>query len=70
MGIWTLVRYEQIDTLPAARLQEIFALAVTDEKPIWDHMQSKVIYIFNLYTYIYIYIHPDKKTILTSNDTC
>ncbi|XP_011687528.1 PREDICTED: leukocyte surface antigen CD53-like isoform X1 [Wasmannia auropunctata] len=40
VGIWTLVRHEQIDTLSAARHQEIFALAITDDKPIWDHMQS------------------------------
>ncbi|KYN41611.1 hypothetical protein ALC56_03971 [Trachymyrmex septentrionalis] len=40
VGIWALVRHEQIDTLSSTRHEEIFALAVTDEKSIWDHMQS------------------------------
>ncbi|KYQ57105.1 Tetraspanin-7 [Trachymyrmex zeteki] len=40
VGIWALVRHEQIDTLSSTRHEEIFALAVTDEKSNWDHMQS------------------------------
>jgi len=36
------VRHEQIDTLSFAQHEEIFALAVTDEKSTWDHMQSTV----------------------------
>jgi len=42
VGIWTLVRHEQIDTLSSAQHEKIFALAVTDKKSIWDHMQSTV----------------------------
>ncbi|KYM75628.1 Tetraspanin-7 [Atta colombica] len=40
VGIWALVRHEQIDILSSTQYEEIFALAVTDEKSIWDHMQS------------------------------
>ncbi|TGZ32021.1 tetraspanin-7 [Temnothorax longispinosus] len=40
VGIWALVRHEQIGTLSSTRHDEVFALAVTDEKSIWDHMQS------------------------------
>ncbi|CAL1681612.1 unnamed protein product [Lasius platythorax] len=40
VGIWALVRHEQAETLPSARHDEIFALAITDEKTTWDHMQS------------------------------
>ncbi|XP_012542643.2 tetraspanin-18 isoform X2 [Monomorium pharaonis] len=40
VGIWSLVRHEQIDTLSPERHKEIFALAIGDDKPIWDHMQS------------------------------
>lgn len=40
VGIWTLVRHEQIDTLSSTRHEEVFALAIADEKSIWDHMQS------------------------------
>jgi len=44
VGIWALVRQEQINyrTLSFAQHEEIIALAIMDEKPIWDHMQSKV----------------------------
>ena len=42
IGIWALVRHEQIDILSSTQHEEIFALAVTDEKSIWDHMQSTV----------------------------
>lgn len=42
VGIWALVRHEQIDTLLPEQHDEIFALAVSDEKAIWDHMQSTV----------------------------
>ncbi|XP_012062120.1 PREDICTED: uncharacterized protein LOC105625398, partial [Atta cephalotes] len=40
VGIWALVRHEQINILSSTQYEEIFALAVTDEKSIWDHMQS------------------------------
>ncbi|KAL0110198.1 hypothetical protein PUN28_013684 [Cardiocondyla obscurior] len=40
VGIWALVRHEQIDTLSSTRHEEIFALAITDQKSTWDHMQS------------------------------
>ncbi|KAL6255282.1 hypothetical protein P5V15_013622 [Pogonomyrmex californicus] len=40
VGIWALVRHEQVDILSSARHEKIFALAVTDEKSTWDHMQS------------------------------
>lgn len=41
VGIWALVRHEQIDTtLSSTQHEKIFALAVTDEKSIWDYMQS------------------------------
>ncbi|XP_011171450.1 23 kDa integral membrane protein isoform X1 [Solenopsis invicta] len=40
VGIWTLVRHEQIDTLSPMRHEEIFSLAVTDDKSVWEHMQS------------------------------
>lgn len=42
VGIWALVRHEQLDALPPARLEENFALATTDQKSVWDHMQAKV----------------------------
>ncbi|XP_011147625.1 leukocyte surface antigen CD53 isoform X1 [Harpegnathos saltator] len=42
VGIWALVRHEQVDVLPSARLEENFALATTDQKSSWDHMQSKL----------------------------
>ncbi|KYN28112.1 hypothetical protein ALC57_02440 [Trachymyrmex cornetzi] len=35
VGIWALVRHEQVDTLSSTRHEEIFALAVTDEKSIY-----------------------------------
>lgn len=41
-GVWALVRHEQIDTLPPAHLEQVFTFAITDEKPLWDHMQSKL----------------------------
>lgn len=41
-SIWALVRHEQIDSLPAAHLEKVFAESTTKEnKPIWDHMQTK-----------------------------
>ncbi|XP_072764501.1 leukocyte surface antigen CD53 isoform X2 [Anoplolepis gracilipes] len=40
VGIWALVRHEQVETLPFAQHDEIFALAITDDKSTWDHMQS------------------------------
>ncbi|KAL6429208.1 hypothetical protein ACFW04_008141 [Cataglyphis niger] len=40
IGIWALVRHEQVETLPSAQYDEIFARAITDEKSTWDHMQS------------------------------
>ncbi|XP_020291324.1 leukocyte surface antigen CD53-like [Pseudomyrmex gracilis] len=40
VGIWALVRHEQIDTLLPEQHDEIFALAISDEKTTWDHMQS------------------------------
>ncbi|XP_029155455.1 leukocyte surface antigen CD53-like [Nylanderia fulva] len=40
VGIWALVRHEQVEILPSSRHDEIFALAITDEKSTWDHMQS------------------------------
>lgn len=42
-GIWALVRHEQVDLLPLAHLEQAFSLAVSDEKPLWDRMHSKVI---------------------------
>ncbi|XP_014477696.1 PREDICTED: tetraspanin-3-like isoform X2 [Dinoponera quadriceps] len=42
VGIWALVRHEQVDVLHPARLEESFALATTDQKSTWDHMQSKL----------------------------
>lgn len=42
VGIWTLVRHEQIDTLSSTRHEQVLALAVADQKFIWDHMQSTV----------------------------
>ncbi|XP_032671543.1 tetraspanin-3-like isoform X2 [Odontomachus brunneus] len=42
VGIWALVRHEQVDALPTARLEENFALATTDQKSTWDHMQAKL----------------------------
>lgn len=41
-GIWTLVRHEQVDLLPAADIQQIFQNATTDNKSAWDHVQSKL----------------------------
>ncbi|EFN60284.1 Tetraspanin-3 [Camponotus floridanus] len=40
VGIWALVRHEQVDALPSTQHDEIFALAITDEKSTWNHMQS------------------------------
>ncbi|XP_011864263.1 PREDICTED: tetraspanin-18-like isoform X2 [Vollenhovia emeryi] len=40
VGIWALVRHEQIDAMSSAQHEKIFALAITDDKVIWDHMQS------------------------------
>ncbi|KAK2576322.1 hypothetical protein KPH14_005683 [Odynerus spinipes] len=41
-GIWALVRYEQIDSLPGTHLEKVFAAASTKEnKPLWDHIQIK-----------------------------
>lgn len=40
VGIWALVQHEQVDILPSSRHDKIFALAITDEKSTWDHMQS------------------------------
>lgn len=42
VGIWALVRHEQIDTLSPERHNEIFALAVKEDKATWDRMQSAV----------------------------
>lgn len=42
VGIWALVRHEQVDALPATQLEENFALATTDQKSVWEHMQAKV----------------------------
>ena len=41
-GIWALVRHEQVDLLPIAHLEQAFSLAVSDEKPLWDRMHSKL----------------------------
>ncbi|KAG7208532.1 hypothetical protein KM043_014750 [Ampulex compressa] len=41
-GVWALVRHEQVDALPVAHLEKVFALAVTDDKHVWDHMQSRL----------------------------
>lgn len=52
VGIWALVRHEQVETLPSAQHDEIFALAITDEKSTWDHMQSTVkISFFHIFEY-------------------
>lgn len=41
-GVWSLVRHEQIDSLPAARLDKILAASTTEEnKPMWEHIQTK-----------------------------
>ncbi|XP_076754566.1 uncharacterized protein LOC143425551 [Xylocopa sonorina] len=41
-GTWALVKHEQVDLLPKAHLEHVFKLAVSDDKPIWDRMQSKL----------------------------
>ncbi|XP_043523279.1 leukocyte surface antigen CD53-like [Frieseomelitta varia] len=41
-GIWALVRHEQVDLLPNAHLEQMFELALSDDKLLWDHMQSKL----------------------------
>ncbi|KAI4504558.1 hypothetical protein M0802_000108 [Mischocyttarus mexicanus] len=38
-GIWALVRHEQIDFLPVARLETIFV--AKDNKQLWEHVQTK-----------------------------
>ncbi|KAH0951559.1 hypothetical protein HN011_005407 [Eciton burchellii] len=39
VGIWALVRHEQIDGLSSMR-HEIINRALAEEKSVWDHMQS------------------------------
>lgn len=41
-GIWAVIKHEEIDTLRTPTLEMIFALAITDEKAIWDRMQLKL----------------------------
>ncbi|EZA58236.1 hypothetical protein X777_01193 [Ooceraea biroi] len=39
IGVWALVRHEQIDALPLMR-HEILNRAKAEDKPVWDRMQS------------------------------
>lgn len=41
-GIWALIRHEQVDLLPTVHLEHVFGLAVSDQKSVWDRMQSKL----------------------------
>nr|XP_033325177.1 23 kDa integral membrane protein-like isoform X1 [Megalopta genalis] len=41
-GIWALVRHEQMDVLPRTQLEQVFDLAVSDDKSLWDAMHSKL----------------------------
>ncbi|XP_076234261.1 uncharacterized protein LOC143179104 [Calliopsis andreniformis] len=41
-GIWALIRHEQVDQLPAAHLEQAFELALSDRKPLWDRMHSRL----------------------------
>lgn len=41
-GIWAVIKHEIIETPRTSDLETIFALAITDEKGIWDKMQTKV----------------------------
>ncbi|CAL7951854.1 unnamed protein product [Xylocopa violacea] len=42
-GTWALVKHEQVDLLPKAHLERVFKLAASDDKSIWDSMQSKLL---------------------------
>ncbi|XP_012218500.1 tetraspanin-36-like [Linepithema humile] len=44
VGIWALVRHERINykSISFAHHEKTIALAITDQKHIWDHMQAKL----------------------------
>ncbi|XP_043467538.1 23 kDa integral membrane protein-like [Leptopilina heterotoma] len=41
-GIWSFVKHEEINEIPAFEAKKAFSLAITDHKKLWDRMQSKL----------------------------
>ncbi|XP_033224802.1 leukocyte surface antigen CD53-like [Belonocnema kinseyi] len=41
-GIWALIKHQKIEELPLMDAKKAFSLATTDNKKIWDRMQSRL----------------------------
>ncbi|XP_051156863.1 23 kDa integral membrane protein-like [Leptopilina boulardi] len=41
-GIWSFVKHEEVTEMPPFEAKRAFALAITDNKKLWDRMQSRL----------------------------